>query len=122
MLVFTAIAAALHATRHDLLKKSHSGSSAAMTSAGEPAEASLAPPAQRPRSSRSCTILVVVLFIGCSSVFYHSRNQVFIILPIFSKAGRLRKGLALPRTSHSGEIASAGAYRLCASLAAAPVH
>ena len=32
------------------------------------------------------------------------------------------KGLALPRASHSGEIALAGSRRLRSTLAAAPVH
>ncbi len=31
------------------------------------------------------------------------------------------KGLALPRASHSGEIALSGSRRLCSTLAAAPV-
>ena len=34
---------------------------------------------------------------------------------------RALKGLALPRVSHSGEIALAGSHRLRATLAAAPV-
>ena len=48
-----------------------------------------------------------------------------VIQPIFSKAVSVyvpaRKGLALPRASHSSKIALAGSRRLCPTLAGAPV-
>ncbi len=48
---------------------------------------------------------------------------MIIILTIVFKAECVheRKGLALPRASHSGEIALAGSRRLHSTLAAAPV-
>ncbi len=46
-----------------------------------------------------------------------------VILPIITKAEYVHalKGLALPRASHSGEIALSGSRRLRSMLAAAPV-
>jgi hypothetical protein len=50
-------------------------------------------------------------------------KQRVLIPPILFKAEGVhaQKGLALPRASHSGEIALAGLYRLRSTLTAAPV-